>query len=200
MYSTLFLITNDKLCFPLVQVRSLTHVPGKVVPGNSPGPTSWRGISANTRAKNRSSATSASGRFRAPTTCRCTWSDTDATPPHNDCSYLAKFTLCAQNESHNIPTPCPPKFETIPFKIWLLVAKSWFDFGLKPLRNEHLVIANFSSMWGNRNISWSAHKSCKNLKYFMIILFLGDFKLIQSIRWWLNQLQGETIVKNNFCL
>jgi len=32
-----------------------------------------------------------------------------ATTPHNDCSYLAKFTLCAQSKSH-IPTPCPPKF------------------------------------------------------------------------------------------
>lgn len=44
-----------------------------------------------------------------------------ATSPHNDCSYLAKFTLCAPHEIHSHPLPTQVQVFTVKIKNWCFI-------------------------------------------------------------------------------
>ena len=75
LYIYLNFVTFLCLCF--YQVKSRTCVTGKAARGGSHAPTSWRDTTENTRATSRSSVTCATERFPDPTTCHCTWRDTE---------------------------------------------------------------------------------------------------------------------------
>lgn len=65
-----------KLTWGLTRVRSPTSAPGRAATGGLRGRTSWPATTGSTRVPSRSSAGCATAASPAPTTWRCTWSDT----------------------------------------------------------------------------------------------------------------------------